>query len=63
MPYLINIPAFIYLIIWIGLQLFSGILSGGASGIAWWAHIAGFLAGLLLCIGGRNRRKRKEAGA
>ncbi|HZK41478.1 MAG TPA: rhomboid family intramembrane serine protease [Clostridia bacterium] len=57
-PYLINIPAFVYLILWILLQLFSGILSQGAGGIAWWAHIAGFLGGLLICIGGRNCRAR-----
>ena len=58
-PYMINIPAFVYLIIWILLQLFSGILSQDG-GIAWWAHVAGFLAGLLLCIGGRNRRARSQ---
>lgn len=58
MPYFINIPAYVYLIIWILLQLVSGIFSGGG-GIAWWAHIAGFLGGLLICIRGRNCRARK----
>ena len=61
MPFFVNIPAFIYLIFWIILQLFSGIVSWGAGGIAWWAHIAGFLGGLLICIRGRNRRTRKQS--
>ena len=63
MPYFVNIPAFVYLILWIILQLVSSILVGGAGGIAWWAHIAGFLGGLLICIGGRNRRKRRQTSA
>ncbi len=62
-PYFVNIPAYIYLVLWIVLQFASSLLVGGSEGIAWWAHIAGFLAGLLLCIGGRNRRRRKQAGS
>ncbi len=60
-PYFFNVSAFFYLIVWLVLQLISGISSGAASGIAWWAHIAGFLGGLLICIRGRNRRARKTA--
>jgi len=46
---LVEIPAVIYLGIWFVLQLFSGweSLQGAASGgIAWWAHIGGFLFGM-----------------
>ena len=48
---IIDIPAFIFLIIWIGLQIFSQATSripeeGG--GVAYLAHIAGFVAGMLL---------------
>lgn len=44
-----KIPAFIFLLFWIGQQLFSGIGSLGPAsggGVAWWAHIGGFFFGL-----------------
>jgi membrane associated rhomboid family serine protease len=47
---LIEIPAPVFLLLWFASQLFSGVLSlGGASGsgVAWWAHIGGFVFGLL----------------
>jgi membrane associated rhomboid family serine protease len=53
-PWLVEIPALIYLGIWFLMQLSSGLLNlgqlgAGASvgGIAWWAHIGGFVFGLL----------------
>ena len=52
LPYFVEIPAFIYLGIWLFTQVSSGLLSLGAygafGGIAWFAHIGGFLVGLLL---------------
>ncbi len=44
------IPAFIVLGMWFLLQLFSGTLSIGQAGggVAWWAHIGGFVAGMAL---------------
>ena len=48
---LIEIPAFIYLIFWFVSQLYSGLFAvqgGGGSGIAWWAHIGGFIFGVLM---------------
>jgi len=48
---LIEIPAFLFLLFWFFSQLFSGWLAlqgGSASGIAWWAHIGGFLFGLIM---------------
>ncbi|ADL07391.1 rhomboid family intramembrane serine protease [Thermosediminibacter oceani] len=52
-PIFIQIPAVVYLFLWFLAQLYSGtVLSviGGAavSGIAWWAHIGGFVSGVLL---------------
>ena len=47
----IEIPAFIYLLFWFVSQLYSGLFAiqgGGASGIAWWAHIGGFIFGLVM---------------
>jgi membrane associated rhomboid family serine protease len=57
---LIEIPALIFLLLWFATQVFSGFLSlGGASGsgIAWWAHIGGFVFGLLSVFLFARRRK------
>lgn len=45
-----NIPAVFYLGFWFISQLFSGLTSLGMAmtGVAWWAHIGGFLFGLLM---------------
>jgi len=47
-PWFIEIPAFIFLGIWFLIQFFNAAGSGSGSGIAWWAHIGGFITGLLL---------------
>ncbi len=50
-PIIVYIPAFFYIMFWFFIQFFSGTLSlMGAEGspIAWWAHIGGFLGGILL---------------
>lgn len=47
------LPAPIFLGIWFALQTFSGIgsiTSGAAGGVAWWAHVGGFVAGGLLAV-------------
>jgi len=46
----IVLPASIFLGIWFAIQAFSGIAasaSGQVAGVAWWAHIGGFVAGSL----------------
>ena len=48
---LIEIPAFVYLLFWFVSQLYSGVFAiqgGGGSGIAWWAHIGGFIFGVVM---------------
>jgi len=46
---LAEIPAVIFLGFWFVLQIFSGVASIGMElPVAWWAHIGGFVAGLLL---------------
>jgi membrane associated rhomboid family serine protease len=48
---LVKVPAVLVLGLWIVVQLFSGLLSLGmpdVGGIAWFAHLGGFLVGLLL---------------
>jgi membrane associated rhomboid family serine protease len=61
----VEIPAVFYLGIWFVTQVFSGVASlgmpAGMGGVAWWAHIGGFLFGLLMakpfCIGRCDRPK------
>jgi len=62
----VQIPAFIYLGFWFVSQLFNGLFALGAmgavqaGGVAWWAHIGGFVFGLAisgsLTLGTRRRR-------
>lgn len=52
-PYFV-VPAVIFLGWWFALQFLNGTLSllndpGAVGGIAWWAHIGGFVFGALLC--------------
>lgn len=47
----INVPAFVYLGFWFVSQFFSGVAALGQmsmGGVAWWAHIGGFVFGALL---------------
>lgn len=47
------LPAPIFLGIWFLMQTVSGIGSmagGAAAGVAWWAHIGGFVAGILMAV-------------
>jgi len=48
-PYFIEIPAVVFLGIWFLFQFFYASLSGPESGggIAWWAHIGGFVFGMI----------------
>ncbi|MBN2124310.1 MAG: rhomboid family intramembrane serine protease, partial [Deltaproteobacteria bacterium] len=47
-PYFIEVPAFVFLGLWFLLQFLSAAGSHGQSGgIAWWAHIGGFLFGMV----------------
>ena len=47
-PWFVEIPAFVFIGIWFLLQVLSAAGQGSAGGIAWWAHIGGFLVGMLL---------------
>lgn len=48
-PYFFEVPAFFYLGLWFLLQFLNAAsASGGAGGVAWWAHIGGFVFGMLL---------------
>jgi membrane associated rhomboid family serine protease len=48
-----QIPAVVFIALWFVLQFFSGLGSlgaGGHGGVAYWAHIGGFVAGLVLVL-------------
>jgi membrane associated rhomboid family serine protease len=50
---IIEIPALIVLGLWFVMQFFSGAAtlattSAGAGGVAWWAHVGGFIIGMIL---------------
>jgi membrane associated rhomboid family serine protease len=59
----VQIPAVIYLGLWFALQLFSGVqtlaadaVEDAVGGVAWWAHIGGFVAGMILIKVLQSRR-------
>ena len=61
----IEIPAVIYLLLWFAIQLYAGIAAGqqGAAmgGVAWWAHVGGFLFGIALGpLLAKNPKPRKS---
>jgi membrane associated rhomboid family serine protease len=49
--FVVEIPAVVFIFFWFGLQVVYGLAilgQGVSSGVAFWAHIGGFIAGLLL---------------
>ena len=57
------LPAIVLIGFWFAMQLFAGVAELGqataGSGVAWWAHVGGFIAGLLLILLLRNRNQRR----
>ncbi len=63
---IVAVPAFFVLFMWFVLQFFNGVLSLGVGpaqgGVAWWAHVAGFVAGaFLIRLLPRQRRARQSS--
>ena len=53
---IIRIPAVILLMIWMGLQIYNTInMSADGAGVAWLAHIGGFIAGMVLIMPFRDK--------
>lgn len=47
--FLTEIPAFVFIVVWFVLQLLMGLANlGGGPGVAFWAHVGGFVAGMLM---------------
>jgi membrane associated rhomboid family serine protease len=57
--HVLEVPAIVFLGLWFLYQfLYASLaLSNEAGGVAWWAHIGGFLAGTVLIWGFRKRRR------
>lgn len=57
----IELPAFVFLGFWFLLQWLQGLVTIGQvadmGGVAWWAHVGGFMSGLVLVVGLRLRRR------
>lgn len=56
-----ELPAFVILGLWFVLQFFNGLLSlgyatAGMGGVAWWAHVGGFVTGLIFVLPLRKYR-------
>lgn len=61
-----EIPAIVFLPVWFLMQFFNGFLSIQAArgtqevaGVAWWAHVGGFLFGAIVAVGFRILAKRQ----
>ncbi|HIC97019.1 MAG TPA: rhomboid family intramembrane serine protease [Aquificaceae bacterium] len=56
----VELPALLFIGMWFFIQLINGVLTlplSGLGGVAWWAHIGGFVAGYMLIdkfLGGRR---------
>ena len=60
---LVDVPAVLLLVVWFGLQLLSGLyLPADRAGVAFGAHIGGFVAGLVLIVFFKKSRVRLLAG-
>jgi membrane associated rhomboid family serine protease len=63
-PFFFEVPAVLYLALWFLIQLSSGAFAllgpEEVGGIAWWAHIGGFVSGVLLCGLLVRRRPRRR---
>jgi membrane associated rhomboid family serine protease len=63
--FLIPIPAVFILVYWFVLQFISGVTTLGAvsqGGVAWWAHIGGFVMGILITTVARGMGNRGQFG-
>ncbi len=60
-----EIPAVFFLLIWFGLQFVSGVATIGSrmGGVAFWAHVGGFLSGMVLGPAFRSRRQQPAGWA
>lgn len=56
-PVIVRVPAFFYLLFWIGMNVINALTEiqlspqgAESSGVAWWAHIGGFVIGMVYAV-------------
>jgi membrane associated rhomboid family serine protease len=54
---MVVVPAWVFLGLWFLLQVFGTLGGDGVGGVAWWAHIGGFVAGLVFAALLRNHHR------
>jgi membrane associated rhomboid family serine protease len=65
-PWMVRLPAFVFIGLWFVLQFLSGLnsldprVAASAGGVAWWAHVGGFLLGALIAIPVRAHGRRAD---
>lgn len=60
-----RIPAFVFILLWFAVQFLSGLGSLGAvntGGVAWWAHVGGFLIGAFIAVATKSGGRAIEYG-
>lgn len=59
-----RIPAFVFIGLWFVVQFMSGMASlqtANSGGIAWWAHVGGFLIGFVVAVAAGSQRGSRRA--
>jgi len=56
-------PAWLMLPLWLGTQLFWGMMSGEGAGVAYWSHVGGFAFGTVVALGVRFSGFEKKMDA
>jgi membrane associated rhomboid family serine protease len=60
-----RLPAFIFILLWFLVQFISGIgtlSTTNVGGVAWWAHVGGFLLGVLIAMAAKSATRVTEYG-
>jgi len=57
---IVAIPAVVFLGLWFVYQFLYGTLAGAGSGVAYWAHIGGFITGIVFGVAWRGRRRKRD---
>ncbi len=57
---IVAIPAVVFLGVWFVFQFLYGTLAGAGGGVAYWAHIGGFIAGVVFGVAWRGRKRKRE---
>jgi len=61
-PFFFEVPAFVFTVLWFLMQMIQGtgelLMPSAGGGIAWWAHVGGFVAGLVLASVIRQSTRR-----